>query len=352
MTTVIVFLIILSILVFVHELGHFLACKLFKVKVNAFAIGFPPKIWSFTKGETTYAINALPLGGYVSIHGENPGEEFDPNDTRNFQNLSWWKQVIILAAGVIFNVIFAWILLSLSLMIGTSKAALDGLPSEYISGPQKVLIQAVGENSPAKKAGVVPGEVLYSVNGIVVTNATQVQDLIKQSVDKVELMSVLKQSTTTHTVIFEDQKMIGVSLAEVAQVQMPFFAALKYGGAGTWYLTSELGKGVVGFFGKLFVGNASWDEVAGPVGIAKNVGDANREGFTSLLFMSVLISLSLAIMNILPFPALDGGRIVIAVIEGAIRRKLNVKFVNILNLVGFVVLILLMLVVTFKDIWR
>ncbi|MEN9604431.1 MAG: hypothetical protein RJB39_116 [Candidatus Parcubacteria bacterium] len=351
MITTILFLFVLSVLVFVHELGHFLASKLFKIRVDEFAIGFPPKIFSWKKGETTYALNALPLGGYVKIHGENPEDATDPTDKRNFQNVSWWKQVVVLAAGVTFNIIFAWLLLSLSLMVGTTKASLEGIDPAYVSGPQKVLIQAVTPDSPAAKADIQPGDVVLSVNGKEVTTSVQVQTLVKESKKKVLVETERKDATSSHEVIFANESLMGVTLAEVATIKMPFFPALKHGAAGTWYLTSELTNGVLGFFGKLFVGHASWEEVSGPVGIAKHVGSAGREGFASLIFISVLISISLAIMNILPFPALDGGRIVISVIEGIMRKRLNPTFVNVLNTIGFGLLLLLMLVVTIKDIF-
>lgn len=338
-------------MVFVHELGHFLAAKFFKIRVDEFAIGFPPKVFSFKKGETTYALNALPLGGYVKIHGENPEDTTDPNDQRNFQNVSWWKQVIVLAMGVIFNIIFAWLLLSLSLMIGTSKASLDGIDPAYVSGSQRVLIQAVGDDTPADKAELLAGDIILSVNGQPVAKSTEVQALVKGSAKSVLLETERKGATSSHEVIFAGESVMGVTLAEVATVRMPFFAALKHGAVGAWNLTAELTKGVLGFFGKLFTGGASWEEVSGPVGIAKHVGDAGREGFASLVFISVLISISLAIMNILPFPALDGGRIVIAVIEGIIRKRLNPRVVNVINTVGFSLLLLLMLVVTVKDIF-
>ncbi|MES2986071.1 MAG: site-2 protease family protein [Patescibacteria group bacterium] len=345
MLTTILFLLVLSVLVFVHELGHFLVAKLFKIRVDEFAVGFPPKIFSKTHGETTYSLNALPLGGYVKIHGENPEDETDTKDVRNFQNVSWWKQVLVLVAGVTFNIIFAWLILSLSLMIGTSKASTEGVPSEYISGAQSVIIQSILPESPAAKAGVVPGEIIQTIQGVSVKNAADVQALIKAATSTVLL------KTEKEYVLNPKDGMIGVSLAEVATIRMPLIPALTYGAKGTYNLTQQLGSGVMQFFGKLFIGNASWEEVSGPVGIAKVVGGAGREGVTSLLFVAALISISLAVMNILPFPALDGGRIVIAVIEGIMRKRLNSKFVNSINTVGFILLIGLMIVVTFKDIF-
>lgn len=350
MITTLLFLLVLSILVFVHELGHFLSSKLFKVRVDEFALGFPPKVYSFKKGETTYALNALPLGGYVKIHGENPEDSDDKGDKRNFQNISWWKQVVILSAGVVFNIIFAWILMSLTLLIGTSKVALDGVNDKYIVGERQVLIHQILKDSPADAAGILPGDYVLAVNGSSTTDIKQVQQSIKDA--PAAFTIVLSRANATSSIEVEKlgNNTIGVGLAETAKVRMGFFSSIYYGAQGTYNLTEQIFSGVISFFGKLFTGHGSWEEVSGPVGIAKVVGTSSQEGFVSLLFITILISISLAAMNILPFPALDGGRIVIAVIEGVIKRKLPVKFVNALNSIGFILLLTLMLVVTVKDI--
>jgi regulator of sigma E protease len=350
MITLILFLLVLSILVFVHELGHFLFAKLFKVRVDEFALGFPPKVFSFKRGETTYALNALPLGGYVKIHGENPEDADDKKDQRNFQNISWWKQVLILSAGVIFNILFAWILMSMSLFIGTSKIALDGVQDKYIEGNRQVLIHQILKDSPADKAGIKAGDYIVSINGSSTTGIKQVQESIKNAPSPFSIIVFKNKATTSIQVEKLENNTIGVGLAETAKVRMGVFSSLYYGAQATYSLTTQVFSGVVGFFGKLFTGNGSWEEVSGPVGIAKVVGTSSQEGFVSLLFITILISISLAAMNILPFPALDGGRIVIAVTEGIIRRKLPTKFVNTLNSIGFILLLVLMLVVTVKDI--
>lgn len=350
MITTLLFLLVLSILVFVHELGHFLFSKLFKVRVDEFALGFPPKIFSFKRGETTYALNALPLGGYVKIHGENPEDGDNKGDLRNFQNISWWKQVIILCAGVVFNLVFAWILMSLTLFIGTSKVALDGVNDKYIEGERQVLIHQILKGSPADIAGIKAGDFVLSVNGSSTTDIKQVQESIKNAPSPFTVVLSKANATSSVEVEKSANNTIGVGLAETAKVRMGFFASIYYGAQGTYNLTTQVFTGVAGFFGKLFTGQGSWSEVSGPVGIAKVVGTSSQEGFVSLLFITIIISISLAAMNILPFPALDGGRVVIAVIEGVLKRKLPIKFVNALNGIGFILLLTLMLVVTVKDI--
>jgi regulator of sigma E protease len=350
MITTILFLLILSILVFVHELGHFLFAKLFKVRVDEFALGFPPRIFSFKKGETVYSLNALPLGGFVKIHGENPEDVDNKKDKRNFQNISWWKQIIILSAGVVFNILFAWLLMSLSLFIGTSKIALDGVQDKYIEGERKVLIHQVLKDSPAYKAGIIPGDYVISINGSSTTGIKQVQESIKNAPSPFSIIISKNKATSSIEVKKLENNTIGVGLAETATVRMGIFPSLYYGAQATYNLTTQIFVGVATFFGKLFTGNGSWEEVSGPVGIAKVVGSSSQEGFVSLLFITILISISLAAMNILPFPALDGGRIVISAIEGVMGKKLPIRFVNTLNSVGFILLLILMLVVTVKDI--
>lgn len=352
MLTAIIFLLVLSVLVFVHELGHFLFAKLFKVRVDEFAIGFPPKLFSFKKGETTYALNALPLGGYVKIHGENPEDVDDKGDKRNFQNINFVKQITILSAGVVFNILFAWILMSSTLLIGTSKVALDGVDEKYVQGERKVIIHQVLKDSPADIAGIKEGDRVLFVNGSSTTDIKQVQESIKNAPLTFNLVLFKNNATSSVKVEKLDNNTIGVGLAETAIVRMGVFSSLYYGAQATYSLTTQIFGGVITFFGKLFTGQGTWDEVSGPVGIAKAVGSSSQEGFASLLFITILISISLAAMNILPFPALDGGRIVISFIEGVLRKKLPIKFVNTLNALGFILLLTLMLVVTVKDIFK
>ncbi len=350
MVTTLLFLLVLSILVFVHELGHFLVAKLFKVRVDEFAIGFPPRIFSFKKGETEYALNSLPLGGYVKIHGENPDDSHDKYDKRNFQNISWWKQVLILSAGVVFNLLFAWLLMSMSLFIGTSKVALDGVDPKYIQSDRQVLIHEVLKGSPAEKAGLVPGDYIVSIHGSSTTNMVEVQEGIKNAPSPFTLVISKYNATSSVDVEKSENNTIGIGLAETAKIRMGILPSIYYGAQATYNVTCQVFTGVINFFGKVFVGQGSWNEVSGPVGIAKVVGNSSQGGFVSVLFITMIISISLAAMNILPFPALDGGRIVIAIIEGITKKKLPFKFVNALNSIGFILLLLLMIVVTVKDI--
>jgi len=213
------------------------------------------------------------------------------------------------------------------------------------------LIHQVLKDGPAEKAGIKPGDYVVSIDGVDMKKVEDVQLGIKNADKDFSIVVMNKGATSSIEVVKNENNAIGVALAEVAKVKMGVFSSIWYGAQGTYGLTEQIFTGVIDFFKKLFIGQGSWDEVSGPVGIAKVVGDSSQEGFISLLFIVILISISLAAMNILPFPALDGGRIVIALIEGFTRKKLPLKIVNALNSFGFILLLILMLVVTIKDIF-
>lgn len=359
MITLIIFLLVLTALVFVHELGHFLAARYFGIRVDEFAIGFPPRIWGKKWGKTEYVINALPMGGYVKIYGENPDDVTSPD---NILSKPRWQQVIVLVMGVTFNVIFAWLLLSLALMVGT-KTSTDGFPPSYISNPS-IVLNYVNADSPAQLAGLKPGDELINVSNastiLASTSLTvaNVQQLIATSPTSVSLTYIRGEDPAASVKIepsenvVANKKAIGISMSEVGTVQTGFFGAFYYGVKQTFYLTLNVVIGLFTFFKDIFIGHPNFNEVAGPVGIAGIVGQASRIGFSSLVTIMAVISVNLAVINLLPFPALDGGRVVVVTIEAIRRKQLSPKWINILNIAGFVFLIALMLIVTFKDILK
>jgi len=359
--TVIIFLIVLAVLIFVHELGHFLFARMCGIRVDAFKIGFGPKILSWGSGETEYGINLIPFGGYVKIHGEDPDDESlnGPDASRSFARKSRWQQAIVLLAGVFFNVLFAWILY-VGLFAHGVTATTDGFEKYSADfSNERIMVTDVLPGSPAAMAGLTAGDVIEGVgSGQSHQSVENIQSAIYASDGKslgIEY-SRAGQSLTANIVpvqgLVPDKYAIGIAMNEVVDMRLPFFTAIYEGAHYTGIMLEQTAVGLYSFVANIFQGTANFSDIAGPVGIAGIVGSAARMGFTYLLMITALISINLAIVNLIPFPALDGGRVLFVVIEGIIRRRISPKFTNTVNTVGFVLLMIIMVIVTYKDIWR
>jgi regulator of sigma E protease len=272
--SIIIFIIILGLLIFVHELGHFLIAKWSKIRVDEFAIGFPPKIFSFTRGGTKYALNSIPFGGYVKIFGENPDEEsLNPDAKNSFVNKNRWIQAAVLIAGVTFNVIFAWLLISSSYMISFPALVTD----ENISQVENVgiYISGVESESPAGNAGLKSGDEIkeVKVDGNILLEAESlsiesVQKAILENSEK-EIEIVVERSdeqksfvVTPEEGLVEGKKTIGIMMAKLGDLKLNFFEALGQGFETTLVLTKETFVGFFAFLGKAITGQADFDQVS------------------------------------------------------------------------------------------
>jgi len=366
MTTILLFLAILFVLILVHEWGHYITAKKTGMQVDEFGIGFPPKLFGKKIGETEYTLNALPIGGFVRIVGENAediaaGEKGSVNP-RSFVRKPKWAQAVVLVAGVVMNVLFAWLLYVVIFMVGTTTAVVDEANAPADSQLQ---ITRVTPNSPVDEAGVPVGAFVVALTSDArkVTNLTvkQFQTFIAEHGNEpLSLTYYHNQATTTVSVtpragLVEtepNRSLIGVSLALVTFEKHDFLAALKKASVTTYETLGFVIVGLGSFLYDAVLYKADFEQVAGPVGIAGLVGEAAAGGFTSLLHFTAIISLNLAVINLLPVPALDGGRLVMVGIEAIIRRPINPVWVARLNAVGFILLILLMVAVTVGDVWR
>ncbi len=366
--TIALFVIVLGILVFAHELGHFSIAKLFKIKVEEFGFGFPPRIWGVKRGETTYSLNWIPFGGFVRIFGEDNQEALSEEDKkRSFVNKPKLVQVAVLVAGIVFNLIFAWILVSIVVANGVPLST-SSVDPKYLENIELTIVSVV-PGSPAGEAGVVPGDSVEYIkyDEVEVTNL----DLDKfyatlQAAGEKELTIGLEgMDGATREVSLkaergvlpnnEDALAIGVGPDMIGITSnIPLYVAPVVGGELTWYLTKETAKGYVTIIADLFRGNGGevLQMVSGPLGIAGLVGSAAAVGFTSLLMLTAIISVSLAIINLLPFPALDGGRILFVIIEAIKGSPIKSTVAITINTIGFFILIGLLLIVTFSDITK
>lgn len=359
--SVILFLAVLFVLILVHEWGHFIVAKKTGMRVDEFAIGFPPKIFGIKKGETEYTINLLPIGGFVRIFGENPTEpRSEEDEPRSFSARPYWAQALVLVAGVTMNVIFAWILFAATFMIGVPTAVDEGVATAEAS----LYVAGILPNGPLADKLPVGAEIktITSLNDEIVSPKPSTFSSFVQSYpnEEVKITYVMGDEEKTISVTpvagliegNEDKVAVGVSLALVEINKQSFFASLVSATEATWSGLMGITVGLYGLISDSIKGTADFSQVAGPIGIVGLVGDAASYGLTSLLTFTAIISLNLAIINMLPIPALDGGRLVFVAIEAVTRRPINPVWTGRVNLIGFALLMLLMVVVTWNDIAR
>ncbi|MBI4359953.1 MAG: RIP metalloprotease RseP [Candidatus Jacksonbacteria bacterium] len=364
--TIIAFLVILSVLVIVHEIGHFATAKYFGVQVEEFGIGFPPraKLVHTSNDGVKWTVNLLPLGGFVKLKGEDGSSRESPD---SFAHKAPWKRVTILAAGVAMNFILAFILFSAGYAIGFPRDLTGNeVPQKFIK-EKYVAIIYIKPDGPAARAGILEGDSILKINNAPLSELSELQNFIGDKEGKPALIEfrrgkeIFTKTIAPELVTFEDienegqpiQKVgIGVGLSAVGVVRYPIHLAIVKG-AETVFTTS--GKIVTGFFHlirDLVVSRQVNQNIGGPVMIAALSGRAAELGFIYILQFVALLSLNLAIINIFPLPALDGGRVLFVIIEKLKGKAVSMYVESWIHLIGFWLLIFLMVIVTARDIIR
>ena len=354
MNTMVSFIIVLGLLIFVHELGHFFFAKLFKVKVLKFSLGFGPKLIGKTYGETEYLISAFPLGGYVKMFGENPDEQDVANDDQHgsFAHKPVWKRFFIVLAGPVFNLLFA-----LVLFCGLFIAV--GVPDSK----DTTAIGQVNEKSPAAQAGLLAGDTIEQINGRPVTGWLDVLNGVKESGGNpltIQIKRGTEQISITVTPAIDSVKnvfgevtekryMIGVVKAEaVVYEKVGVVAAIQAAAAQTWMYISLT---VMGFV-KIIQRVIPMSELGGPILIAQLAGKQMAAGWIHLVFFMGLLSVNLGILNLLPIPVLDGGHLMFLSIEGVRRKPVSERVQIVAQQIGIALLGSLMLFVFYNDLFR
>lgn len=341
--TVIYAIIFFGLLIFVHELGHFIFAKLNGVEVKEFSIGFGPAIFKFRRGFTVYKIGIIFFGGYVRMVGEMPEEENLPG---SFQTKKPWVKILIAFAGSFFNYIMA-VLVFIAL---------------YIVGyyAQEPVVGEVMNGYPAEKGGLKVGDVIVRVNDIKISFWSQIsaaiekygEDEIEVEVRRGDKSFVFRLKPVKEEFESEGRKItkfvIGIKPdpEKKKRVRASFFKGIYYGVLDSIFLTGEICKGI--WF--MIVGKVSWRDIRSPIYIFKEAGEAARESKREYLFLLAIISINLAIFNLLPIPILDGGMIVIALFEWIMRRKAPEKLVIALKLTGLLIIFFILTMAIYNDI--
>ena len=357
--TILAFIVVLSVLVLIHELGHFLVAKKLGIKVEEFGFGFPPRLFGIRRGETLYSINALPIGGFVKLFGEDaagggsvkkPGASSQkPADDikRAFFARPVWQRFAVVFAGVFMNFILAVVLISY--LFGTQGVALP---------TKQVHITEVLKDSPASDSGLKTGDVILSVNGKKLTSTKDFITVIRKSLGKPVTLEVKKDSNIKNVTITpradypKGQGPLGVGISDIKVIKYPWYQAPFFGTIEamkfSWMIISGLGSML---FELVFHGTKP-QGVAGPVGVAQLTGQAVSYGLPATLWFTALMSINLAVLNVLPIPALDGGRLFFIAIEAVTRKKINPKYEGYAHAVGLALLLGLMLFITVFDVMR
>jgi len=345
------FIVVIGVLIFIHELGHFLVARFFGMGVRVFSLGFGPKLLAVTSGPTEYRICAIPLGGYVQL----VAQDSEDDTTEGFPPQTWfirrpsWQRMLVVAAGPVFNLLLAWGLYT----------------SMYYTHGRFEVPAAVGEvtqASAAEKAGLKAGDVIVSIGGQPVQYFRELQAKVEASRGE-PLALVVKRGqenmdlTVTPDILSQKnifgetvkKPILGIrSPAESINIPLGPLGAIREGLEQTWEVTSLTGQ----VFWKLVAGVVPMSSIGGPIMIAELVGKQSAQGLVHLITLTAMISVNLAILNLLPIPVLDGGHILFYCLETIFRRPVPEKIRAVTTKVGFVLLMLLMLTATANDILR
>lgn len=335
--TFLIAVVMLGLIIFVHELGHFLTAKFFKMPVSEFSIGMGPQVFSFNTKETTYSFRAVPIGGYVNIEGMEVGSQVE----NGFNSKPAYQRFIVLFAGVFMNFLMAFLIIfSIAQMTGR------------IEYEEKAIIGALVKGGANEEVLKVDDKIL-ELGGEKITLWADIPKVTKEAQDKNEITALIERDGKEEKIILKLTKdeennrvVLGIS-PKFKQINLSFTESLIFAKNS---FTSILKDTVGGFF-TLFSGKADLKEISGPVGILKVVGEVSKFGWTSIASLAVILSINIGVLNLLPIPALDGGRIIFVLLE-LFRIKVNKKWEEKLHKFGMIMLLFFILVISVNDVWK
>lgn len=358
--TLLLFIVVLALLVLVHEWGHFFAARRFGIRVDEFGFGFPPRLVAKKFGETKYTINLFPLGGFVRIYGESGEGERDP---RSFAAHPVWHRALIVAAGVLMNLVLAWVLFSAGAAIGTPALAEAGIAVENA----RVTITNIAEKSPAAEAHLTFGNVIYGARfqgkEIVFEKTGDLIEFTKAHRGEAITFLVLPSGTSdlktirdiTMTPRLDPPKgegPLGIGVADIGIARTPLYRAPWQGLKSLWFSLEATVDGFLGMIKTITTERAVPEGVSGPLGIFTLTAQTKRLGVLYFVQFMALLSVNLAVLNVLPIPALDGGRLLFLLVEKLRGRAMHFEYERVAHTIGFVLLLLLILFISIRDFQR
>lgn len=352
--TVFVFLLILSILVYVHEFGHFIVAKLNGVKVWEFAFGFKPRLFAKKIGETTYAINAIPLGGYVKLYGEDEAEQ----GPQAYKSKKIYQRFLILVAGAFMNLVLAWLVLIVLFASGFDPLMPGVSNNPFVATKQRVEVVRLVEDSPAALSGLKEGDAILAVNGQQVSTDQEFitnVNLLRGQLIQLEVArgsDVATYSLEARLNPPTGQGALGVAIRSAGEVKTSLLVAPVAAFYETGRIIGLSAKGVGDFAKNLVVEQKISEDVTGIIGIGALTGITRRLGIEYLAQLLVVVSIGLGVINLVPILPLDGGHIAALAYEKVMGRPMNEKQLGALAMAGMAIVLLLFVIVTYKDIVR
>jgi regulator of sigma E protease len=340
--TIVVGILVLSVLILAHELGHFIAAKATHCYVEEFGIGFPPRIWGKKIGDTIYSINWIPFGGFNKISGE-----VDPAAPRALAARKYWVRLLVLSGGILMNLLLPFVLMAIAYMV----------PHDVVQG--QVVVQEISASSPAEAAGIQVGDTILTINGVPADNTATLAREIQLNLGVEISIEVQHADTSVETVHLvprwkppEGEGAVGIASQTMNPVvtseSLPFWRAIPEGAVSVWDSLILYKNGII----EMFMGVVPFTP-AGPVGIVQVAGEVAHAGISPVLELMAFLSIAIAVTQLIPFPALDGSHLLFVIIEWLRRgKRVSPRVQTIVHSTGFVVLLVIMLLITWQDIAR
>ena len=374
--TILAFIIILGVLVLFHELGHFFSARFFGIKAEEFGFGLPPRLIGIYKTEsgkrtiifgkkfksadaphTIYSLNLIPVGGFVKIKGENGDNK---NESDSFGSKKIWQRIIVMISGVSLNAILCVLLLALGFMFGIPSILDESALKDAKSiQNEKIQIISINKNSPAERAGLIQGDEILTINELPVKSVEFLQKFTNDNNGRILDLGIARNNQPMIYKIAPEilptsagRAVLGVGLAKTGIVSYPWYTALWQGVKTTGYLFLAMINALIDLMKNIITKGQITAELAGPIGIAVLTGQVVNLGFSYVLQFAALLSLNLALINILPLPALDGGRLLFLIIEKIRRKEMNQKIEALIHNLGFALLMILIALITYHDLAR